>query len=82
MRSNINQTCKYDAQIHRRDKIYQKVYILFIKKFRKNKKAQSNDKNTSCNMTVVGNVFANDTKYFTPLLKIGSAVKDPKFAFA
>ena len=32
-------------------------------------------------MAVVGTVFTKDTKYFTPLLKIGGAVKDPKFAF-
>ena len=81
MRSNVNQTWKYDDQIHRRDKIYQSMYILFIKKYWKNKKVQSNDKNTCCKMTVVGIISTKEIKSFTPLLKIWSVAKDPNFAF-
>ena len=55
---------------------------MFIKKYRKNKKVQSNDKNTCCNMTVVGIISTKEIKSFTPLLKIGSVAKDSNFAFA
>ena len=33
-------------------------------------------------MTVVGIISTKEIKSFTPLLKIGSVAKDPKFAFA
>ncbi len=45
-------------------------------------KLNQNDKNTGCNITVVGTIFTKEADQFTPLLKFGSAAKDPKFAFA
>ncbi len=50
--------------------------------FFKNINALSNDKNTGFNMTVIGTIFTKEADKFTPFLKFGSAVKDPKHNYA
>ena len=82
MRSNVDQICKYDALIIRRDKIYQKMLILFIRKFLRNIKDQSNYKNTWCDMALVGIINIKEIDNFKPFLKIGSADKDQMDSFA